>query len=322
MLLHRQCKTTTTKETVLSEESIAQMRAEMHKQVAVYTQDRIYHDINYNSDRIFYTMEKKVFQLPLKRSFTGLYMVPVTVGGRKLRFVLDTGAQISGVRQEILTEINADLLGSKLSISSIGGTKKQMQAYVIEELSIGPLSLFRFPVISLQAPRLSLTNKGFYLFDGIIGWDILSQLDFEIDDVAKVFKVLENRYSFAYPNMVKALFPLLLVKDEKGNVLKMGLDTGARCGWVNKSRMQEYGYELSENVEMYGYGVHGIEEMSIQLIKRLDLYLYKAHIRLNYVHTGETDIFANLPLDGILGNEIFRNRRIRFINSKEMILLV
>ena len=196
----------------------------------MYTQDRIYHDINYNSDRIFYTMEKKVFQLPLKRSFTGLYMVPVTVSGRKLRFVLDTGAQISGVRQEILTEINADLLGSKLSISSIGGTKKQMQAYVIEEFSIGPLSLFRFPVISLQAPRLSLTNKGFYLFDGIIGWDILSQLDFEIDVVAKVFKVLENRYSFAYPNMVKALFPLLLVKDEKGNVLKMGLDTGARCG--------------------------------------------------------------------------------------------
>ena len=75
-------------------------------------------------------------------------------------------------------------------------------------------------------------------------------------------------------------------------------------------------------MELYGFGLHGIEEMSIQLIKRLDLYLYKAHIRLNYVHTGETDIFANLPLDGILGNEIFRNRRIRFINSKEKILLV
>ena len=116
-----------------------------------------------------------------------------------------------------------------------------LKAGVLLSKGIGPLSLFRFPVISLQAPRLSLTNKGFYLFDGIIGWDILSQLDFEIDDVAKVFKVLENRYSFAYPNMVKALFPLLLVKDEKGNVLKMGLDTGARCGWVNKSRMQEDG---------------------------------------------------------------------------------
>lgn len=322
MFLLRQCKTTTTKETVLSEEAIAETRAQMREQVAMYTQNRIYHDINYDVNKIFYTLEKKSFQLPMKRSLTGLYMVPVKIAGKKYRFVLDSGAQISGVRQEILEAVNADRLSSELSIASIGGTKKKMTAYVLEDFQIGSLTLFQFPIISLQPPRISLTNKGFYLFDGIIGWDILSQLDFEIDDVAKVWKVLENRYSFAYPNMVKALFPLLLVKDQKGNLLKMGLDTGARCGWVNKKKMMEYGYSLSENVEMYGYGVHGLEEMSIQLIKELDLYLYKAHIHLSNVHTGETDIFANLPLDGILGNEIFRNRRIRFINSKEMILLV
>lgn len=321
-MLLRQCKTTTTKEILLNDENALNTRAQLRNQLSMYTQNRIYQDLNFDADRILYTVEKRSFQLPMKRSYTGLYMVPVMIAGKKYRFVLDSGAQISGVRQEILTEINAEKMTAGLSIGSIGGTKKTMSAYLLEDLRIGSLVLYQFPVITLQAPRLSPTSPGFYLFDGIIGWDILSQLDFEIDDVAKVWKVLENRYSFAYPNMVKAIFPLLLVKDAKGNLLKMGLDTGARCGWVNKEKMEQLGYHPSQEVEMYGYGVHGLEEMNIQLINELDLYLDRAHIHLRYIHTGDTNIFANMPLDGILGNEIFRNRRIRFINSKEMVLLV
>lgn len=321
-MLLRQCKTTTTKETLLNETSIAETRNQLRQQLAKYTQNRIYQDLNYHSDRIHYTMEAKSFQLPMKRSVTGLYMIPVITAGRKYRFVLDSGAQISGVRQDLLAQINAKKMFADLSIGSIGGTKKAMAAYLLEDIRIGALSLYQFPVISLEPPRISPVNRGFYLFDGIIGWDILSQLDFEIDDVAKVWKVVDNHYSFAYPNMVKAIFPLLLVKDSKGNLLKMGLDTGARCGWVNKEHMTAFGYSLSQEAEMYGYGVHGFEEMRIQLIKEMDLYLYKAHIHLRYVHTGDTNIFAEMPFDGILGNEIFRNRRIRFINSKEMVLLV
>ncbi|NBJ64405.1 hypothetical protein D5266_04300 [bacterium c-19] len=321
-MLIRHCKTTTTQETILCGEAIAKTRVQIADLLSEYTQDRIYRDLHFNSDRILYQMESKSFQLPMKRSFTGLYMVPVTIAGEKYRFVLDSGAQISGVRQEILEKINAERMGSGLSIGSIGGTKKMLTAYILEDIQIGSLTLYQFPVITLHPPRISPMNSGFYLFDGIIGWDILSQLDFEIDDVAKVWKVLENRYSFAHPNMVRAIFPILLVKDAKGNLLKMGLDTGARCGWVNKEKMELLGYELSQDVEMYGYGVHGIENMNIQLIKEMDFYLYKAHIHLRYMHTGDTNIFATMPLDGILGNEIFRNRRIRFINSKEMVLLV
>ena len=36
-----------------------------------------------------------------------------------------------------------------------------------------------------------------------IGWDILHQLDFEIDDIAKKFKVIQNRFRIPHPNMIK-----------------------------------------------------------------------------------------------------------------------
>ena len=123
-MLIRHCKTTTTQETILCGEAIAKTRVQIADLLSEYTQDRIYRDLHFNSDRILYQMESKSFQLPMKRSFTGLYMVPVTIAGEKYRFVLDSGAQISGVRQEILEKINAERMGSGLSIGSIGGTKK------------------------------------------------------------------------------------------------------------------------------------------------------------------------------------------------------
>jgi len=106
-MLIRHCKTTTTQETILCGEAIAKTRVQIADLLSEYTQDRIYRDLHFNSDRILYQMESKSFQLPMKRSFTGLYMVPVTIAGEKYRFVLDSGAQISGVRQEILEKINA-----------------------------------------------------------------------------------------------------------------------------------------------------------------------------------------------------------------------
>jgi hypothetical protein len=35
-----------------------------------------------------------------------------------------------------------------------------------------------------------------------------------------------------------------------------------------------------------------------------------------------TKVFDNLTLDGILGNEIFRNRKIQFLNSKGIVRIL
>lgn len=322
MFLFHQCKTTTTQETQLHEDDALQTRAQMRSLLAPYTKKRIYQDMHHNSEAVAFIKKERAFQLPMKRSLTGLYLIPVSVEQETYHFVIDSGAQISGMREELLKKHHASALNAALSIGSIGGTRKQMPAYLMNELCIKSLVIRSLPMIALQPPRLPFTSKEQYLFDGIIGWDILSELDFELDDVAKVFKVVDNRYSFAYPNTVQAIFPLFLVKDHRNQLLKMGFDTGARYSWVNPSAMERLGYPIGKPTVMYGYGVHGLEEMKVQLISDMDLYLYKAHIHLHQVHTGTTAVFPNMPLDGILGNEIFRNRRIRIINSKEMVLLL
>ena len=56
--------------------------------------------------------------------------------------------------EEILEKINAERMGSGLSIGSIGGTKKMLTAYILEDIQIGSLTLYQFPVITLHPPRI------------------------------------------------------------------------------------------------------------------------------------------------------------------------
>ena len=70
-----------------------------------------------------------------------------------------------------------------------------------------------------------------------------------------------------------------------------------------------------------GFGVHGLERMDLKIIKQRTLYLDKAEITLKDTMTGRVRLFDDFAFDGVFGNEIFRKRRIRILNSANMVLL-
>jgi len=322
-IMYHRCKTTTITEVVLDDERTIDKRAKLKRALEPYTMNRTFQNLlqgDYCAQLSFFDSS---FCIPMKRSLLGLYLIPVKIGQTYYHFVLDSGAQISGIHPAIAKAHHAQKLPGTLSIGSVGGKEKAMAGYMLEEVHIGALTIRHFPVVALSPSQfqINIAQYEWHLLDGILGWDILSQLDFELDDVDGAFKVMENRYRFSYPNMVKTTFPLFLMKDGKGNLCTMGFDSGARNSWMNKDAMQAYGYSLSKETNMLGYGVHGLEEMKVRLISEMELNLYKANIRLKNVVTGRTDIFPSVTFDGIVGNEIFRHRRIRLINSKEMVLI-
>ena len=46
-----------------------------------------------------------------------------------------------------------------------------------------------------------------------------------------------------------------------------------------------------------------------------------SHINMYHCESPASNIFPGHPYDGIFGNEIFAGRRIRFVNSRNMLLL-
>ena len=178
-------------------------------------------------------------------------------------------------------------------------------------------------MIALDSSDFSLRfgNIDLFGFDGILGWDILHQLDFELDDVAKQFIVLKNRFRIPYPNMLKGSFPCFLVKRADQEISLFGFDSGSRGSWIGDQAIQEHALTVVHEGSAMGFGVHGLERMDLKIIKQWTLYLDKAEITLKDTMTGRVRLFDDFAFDGVFGNEIFRKRRIRILNSANMVLL-
>ena len=263
------------------------------------------------------------FSLPMKRNVFGLLTIPVYVNHVRCTFILDTGAQISGIKESKLQALQLKETGHGLSIGSVGGKEKEMKGICADSFQFGAIEYKNLPMIALGEKDFSLRfgNIDLFTFDGILGWDILSTIDFEMDDIAKQFKVLKNRFRLDHPNMIMGSFPCFLTKTPEGQISIYGFDSGSRISWMGEHTIEKFGYKVKEEGTTLGFGVHGMEQLDMKILSSIDLYLYKAHIHLQDIGTGRVQLFQNFVFDGVLGNEIFKGRRIRFVNSKEMVLI-
>lgn len=272
--------------------------------------------------------EKVVYQdeftLPMKRNIFGLLVVPVYINHCLCHFILDTGAQISTVRQKTLDKLGLNKKNQTIEVGSIGGKQKHLDSIVIDCMQFGGIAYRNkaMVVLSQDAFSLRFANVDMLTFDGLLGWDVLSTLDFELDDISHECKVLKNHFRFPNPNMIPGDFPFLLVKDERGKVLTFGFDSGSKRSWFSEDSMKKHGWEEEQEIKALGFGVHGMESMQMKMFKNAIVYVDRAKIQLTHTVSGPVDMFDRFSFDGVFGNEVFKGRRIRFVNSKSMVLLV
>ncbi|MEG0840964.1 MAG: retropepsin-like aspartic protease [Erysipelotrichaceae bacterium] len=324
MLNFHTCKITSEKETKI-EHDVNYQKCVQQMSAACGAMDinKIYEMIMGDELRLQNRCYKDCFELPLSRNLIGLYTIPVVVNNQKCNFILDTGAQISGMNGDLVKKMGIPKTKGKMSVGSVGGKEKAMQGICVQNFRIGALEYFQLPMIILDSGlfKLPILNVPMLSFDGIIGWDILSQLDFEFDDIGKQFKVCKNNFKFNYCNMVKGLFPTFLLKDDHQQLRMFGFDSGAKCSWINPNIIDEHQLKVVRESKAIGFGVHGMEELKLKIIDGCVYHLFKAKIELRNVGTGRCNIYQGFEFDGILGNEIFHNRRIRILNSCGMVLL-
>lgn len=274
-----------------------------------------------------YTYEKKQYQeeftLPLSHNVFGLFTIPVYINQRRCTFIIDTGAQISGLKAGKMKDLFIRKTKGSLSIGSIGGTNKKMQGLCANTFQIGAIEFFNLAMIALDGEDFSLRLGKFDLFgfDGILGWDILSQFDFEIDDIKKEFRVLKNHLKITHPNMIVGGFPCFVMHMEGYDSALFGFDSGSKRSWIGEHAISTYCLEVGQEGTAMGFGVHGLEKMELKIVKEVVCYLDKAKITLKNTMTGRTNLFDTFSFQGVLGNEIFTGRRIRFINSANMVLI-
>ena len=149
------------------------------------------------------------FALSMRRNLFSLYEVDVRVNGRAMRFIIDTGAQISGIRAHAARALALPALKSGMEVGSVGSTREQRPAVRCDSLQLGGMCWKNQPLIVLDQQQFSvrLLNVDLLRFDGILGWDLLRTMDFELDTIAGQMKVQKNRFRLDRPNLIPCRLP-------------------------------------------------------------------------------------------------------------------
>lgn len=264
------------------------------------------------------------FSVPLRKNLFGLYLINVSVNDIEKSFLLDTGAQVSAVTEKCAEECGCESNQGVMQIESFAGSAKELSAAVVKKLRVGALELVNQPMVLSSLQDISPTLFGISLtgIEGILGWDILSQLDFEIDDANRTFNVIQYQGEVSSCNMISGMFPTLVVLNGKKEYALAGFDSGAKTSWISEHIIDDDKIKKVDDGEAIVLGVHGLETTHLSLVDEVRFKFHQSNLVFENIITGRTNIFKDLEFDAVFGNEIIRKRKIRFINTQNFAQII
>lgn len=265
-------------------------------------------------------LEDKVFHL--EKHWMGFMFLSVEINGLPYKFLLDTGAQISCISETISDNEGIVKSVETVEVGDAGGYKSDMSMCYTKSMSVCNFSVENLPMLILGGHQLTLKvlGKTLYKVDGIIGWDVLSKIDFEID-YAKQMIVVRKSELLTLNNFIKSDFPTVLVEDENGQILKFGLDLGARKSWINDKLIEKNQLRVIKEKNKTAYGVNGMMSQASKTVAKFDILLKNSQIKFKHISTGFTGFLNDFELDGVLGMDVIKTRKVTISNSKGVLKL-
>ncbi|MFY0602304.1 MAG: aspartyl protease family protein [Flavobacteriaceae bacterium] len=161
------------------------------------------------------------------RNDLGLIIIPITFNGVEKHFAFDTGAEYSvayGWAKEMLQKTN-----KTITINSSSGLKSKMRFYKSGTIKLASRKISGHRILNAKKNEIFSC----YRIDGILGVDIIKQLNWSIDYQHKILTMYPSNY---VPKKVKNMHqldfdfrsnrPYVYLKTKKSR-LKFLLDTGA-----------------------------------------------------------------------------------------------
>ncbi|HMH26540.1 MAG TPA: retropepsin-like aspartic protease, partial [Gemmatimonadaceae bacterium] len=134
-----------------------------------------------------FTFRSSVSRMPMSMSAVGTPLIPVRIGGRVYNFWLDTGSSLSMLASDVAHDLNIlPLVRDTLEIVTSTGRVKANPA-LIPQLEIGQLVVRNAPAMVVEESMMEMSEpraielSTHLKIDGIIGFDIIRQMDLEVD---------------------------------------------------------------------------------------------------------------------------------------------
>jgi len=265
------------------------------------------------------TFRSSQSRVMMSMSAVGTPLVPVRIGGREYHFWLDTGSSLTMLASDVARELNIQpLVSDTLEIVTSTGRVKA-QPVLISQLQIGPLVVENAPsmivdeaMMQMREPESMLLAKQVKI-DGIIGFDIIRELDIELDYGESVIKL--RNPSGSKPDVARNLFwvglPVIRMASEDGIPLHFGLDTGAQVTFVTETLLDKLQLSPSRIESRRVGGLGGEISMRAPVMPDVRVLVrgFPIIFRGAAVRAPVYQVLASL--DGVLGGDIWNSGIVR-----------
>ncbi|HEV7389047.1 MAG TPA: retroviral-like aspartic protease family protein [Gemmatimonadaceae bacterium] len=265
------------------------------------------------------TFKSSTGRLQMSISAVGTPLVPVKIRDKTYNFWLDTGSSLTMLASDVADDLGIKpLVSDTLEIVTSTG-RVTAQPALIPQLILGPLVVENVPTMIVgessmrmrESPPTSFSSQ--VKIDGIIGFDIIRQLDLELDYGDGILRLRNPAISRPDPhrNLFWVGLPVIRIMSSDGIPLHFGLDTGAQLTFVTESLLEKLQIEPAriENRRVGGLG----GEVSLRAPVLPDLRVlvrgYPILFRGAFVRAPVYQVLASL--DGVLGGDVWNSGIVR-----------
>ena len=257
--------------------------------------------------------------LPMSVSAVGTPLIPVRIAGKAYNFWLDTGSSMTMLASDVARDLNiVPLVPDTLEIVTSTGRVTATPA-LIPEMQIGQIVVRNAPTMVVTESMMRISeprqiDQGTHMkLDGIIGFDIIRQLDIEVDYGEGTMRLRNPATSrhIADRNMFWVGLPVVRIMSTDGIPLHFGLDTGAQVTFVTETLLDKLQLQAARMESRRVGGLGG--EISLRAPVLPDLrvlvrgfpILFKGAV----VRAPVYQVLASL--DGVLGGDVWSSGVVR-----------
>lgn len=257
--------------------------------------------------------------LPMSVSTVGTPLVPVRIGGRVYNFWLDTGSSMTMLASDVARDLDIKVLVSDtLEIVTSTG-RVSASPGLIPELQIGQVTIRNAPTMIVDENMMQMRepkpiDQGPQVkIDGIIGFDIIRQLDLEVDYGEGRLRVRNPATSRrdSDRNMFWVGLPVVRLVSSDGLPLHFGLDTGAQLTFVTETLLDKLQLEAARVESRRVGGLGGEVSLRAPVLPDLRVMVkgFPVIFRGAVVRAPVYQVLASL--DGVLGGDVWNSGIVR-----------
>jgi len=266
-----------------------------------------------------FTFRSSQARVNMSMSGVGTPLIPVKIAGKDYNFWLDTGSSLTMLASDVARDLNIQpLVSDTLEIVTSTGRVKA-QPILIPELQLGPLRVDNAPsmivdetMMQMREPESIMMSKQVKI-DGIIGFDIIRQLDVELDYSEGVIRLRNPATSRTENdrNMFWVGLPIIRMSSTDGLPLHFGLDTGAQVTFVTETLLDKLQVSPARIESRRVGGLGGEISMRAPVMPDVRLLVrgFPLIFRGAAVRAPVYQVLASL--DGVLGGDIWNSGIVR-----------